>query len=290
MPLRRLEPGGRRAAAQSFVAIDEAQQVPICPGIRARTSPPRIDEPDRHAPAHRGRPRGLPLVDHAALAAAADRELHRSLRPHPRAHLGRPPLRVRAGEDGLLPAGRNRSQAHLRRLHGPPLPHARPLGPRLRPDAGTCSSSGRRSRSARSTSSRRTSSPCSSWPASPSSSTTASSSTRSASRTARRRILILGIIFTMMVADITYDGAALALAHKFPELCPPGTRRRARRSVPRASARSSRRTRASSTPRASRSSRRPPARRCRCALKKLSPARARHRRAGRLLDALDARR
>ncbi|MDB4939165.1 MAG: Fe-S oxidoreductase [Labilithrix sp.] len=36
-------------------------------------------------------------------------------------------------------------------------------------------------------------------------------------------ILILGIIFTMMVADITYDGAALALAHKFPELCPPGT-------------------------------------------------------------------
>src|SRR4051794_10503525 len=36
-------------------------------------------------------------------------------------------------------------------------------------------------------------------------------------------ILILGIIFTMMVADITYDGAALALAHRFPELCPPGS-------------------------------------------------------------------
>ena len=36
-------------------------------------------------------------------------------------------------------------------------------------------------------------------------------------------ILILGIIFTMMVADITYDGAALALAHKFPEICPPGS-------------------------------------------------------------------
>jgi Fe-S oxidoreductase len=36
-------------------------------------------------------------------------------------------------------------------------------------------------------------------------------------------ILILAIIFTMMVADITYDGAALALAHKFPEICPPGS-------------------------------------------------------------------
>src|SRR3954454_20838134 len=32
-------------------------------------------------------------------------------------------------------------------------------------------------------------------------------------------LLILGIIFTMMVADITYDGAALALHGKFPELC-----------------------------------------------------------------------
>ena len=30
----------------------------------------------------------------------------------------RPPLRVRAEEDGLLPAGRARPQAHLRRLHG----------------------------------------------------------------------------------------------------------------------------------------------------------------------------
>ncbi len=36
-------------------------------------------------------------------------------------------------------------------------------------------------------------------------------------------ILILGIIFTMMVADITYDGAALALHAKFPELCVAGT-------------------------------------------------------------------
>ena len=36
-------------------------------------------------------------------------------------------------------------------------------------------------------------------------------------------ILILGIIFTMMVADITYDGAALALYAKFPELCVAGT-------------------------------------------------------------------
>jgi len=35
-------------------------------------------------------------------------------------------------------------------------------------------------------------------------------------------ILILGIIFTMMFADITYDGAALALLGKAPELCPPG--------------------------------------------------------------------
>ncbi len=36
-------------------------------------------------------------------------------------------------------------------------------------------------------------------------------------------IFILGIIFTMMFADITYDGAALALLAKAPELCPPGT-------------------------------------------------------------------
>jgi Fe-S oxidoreductase len=36
-------------------------------------------------------------------------------------------------------------------------------------------------------------------------------------------ILILGIIFTMMLADITYDGASLALVHRFPELCPPGS-------------------------------------------------------------------
>lgn len=36
-------------------------------------------------------------------------------------------------------------------------------------------------------------------------------------------ILILGIIFTMMVADITYDGATLALMGKFPEACPAGT-------------------------------------------------------------------
>ena len=36
-------------------------------------------------------------------------------------------------------------------------------------------------------------------------------------------ILILGIIFTMMVADITYDGAALALLGKFTELCPAGS-------------------------------------------------------------------
>ena len=36
-------------------------------------------------------------------------------------------------------------------------------------------------------------------------------------------ILILGIIFTMMVADITYDGATLSLVHKFPEICPPGS-------------------------------------------------------------------
>jgi Fe-S oxidoreductase len=36
-------------------------------------------------------------------------------------------------------------------------------------------------------------------------------------------ILILGIIFTMMMADITYDGATLALVHKFPEICPPGS-------------------------------------------------------------------
>jgi Fe-S oxidoreductase len=36
-------------------------------------------------------------------------------------------------------------------------------------------------------------------------------------------ILILGIIFTMMAADILYDGAALALNGKFPELCVAGT-------------------------------------------------------------------
>lgn len=36
-------------------------------------------------------------------------------------------------------------------------------------------------------------------------------------------ILILGIIFTMMVADITYDGATLALAARYPELCPTGS-------------------------------------------------------------------
>ena len=36
-------------------------------------------------------------------------------------------------------------------------------------------------------------------------------------------ILILGIIFTMMAADITYDGAALALHGKFAELCAVGS-------------------------------------------------------------------
>jgi Fe-S oxidoreductase len=36
-------------------------------------------------------------------------------------------------------------------------------------------------------------------------------------------ILILGIIFTMMVADITYDGATIALMSKAPEACPPGS-------------------------------------------------------------------
>lgn len=36
-------------------------------------------------------------------------------------------------------------------------------------------------------------------------------------------VLILGIIFTMMVADITYDGAALSLLAKAPEACPPGS-------------------------------------------------------------------
>ena len=36
-------------------------------------------------------------------------------------------------------------------------------------------------------------------------------------------ILILGIIFTMMVADITYDGAALTLYGRFKEICPPGS-------------------------------------------------------------------
>ena len=36
-------------------------------------------------------------------------------------------------------------------------------------------------------------------------------------------ILILGIIFTMMLADITYDGATLNLVHRAPELCPPGS-------------------------------------------------------------------
>jgi len=36
-------------------------------------------------------------------------------------------------------------------------------------------------------------------------------------------ILILGIIFTMMLADITYDGATLALAQRYPEACPTGS-------------------------------------------------------------------
>jgi Fe-S oxidoreductase len=36
-------------------------------------------------------------------------------------------------------------------------------------------------------------------------------------------ILILGIIFTMMLADITYDGATLSLLAKNPEACPPGS-------------------------------------------------------------------
>jgi Fe-S oxidoreductase len=36
-------------------------------------------------------------------------------------------------------------------------------------------------------------------------------------------LLILGIIFTMMVADITYDGATLNLVHRAPDLCPPGS-------------------------------------------------------------------
>ena len=36
-------------------------------------------------------------------------------------------------------------------------------------------------------------------------------------------ILILGIIFTMMVADIAYDGAMLALAARMPEVCPPNS-------------------------------------------------------------------
>jgi Fe-S oxidoreductase len=36
-------------------------------------------------------------------------------------------------------------------------------------------------------------------------------------------VLILAIIFTMMLADITYDGAALTLLAKAPEACPPGS-------------------------------------------------------------------
>ncbi len=36
-------------------------------------------------------------------------------------------------------------------------------------------------------------------------------------------ILILGIIATMMIADITYDGATLVLAQRFPETCAVGT-------------------------------------------------------------------
>ena len=36
-------------------------------------------------------------------------------------------------------------------------------------------------------------------------------------------ILILGIIFTMMLADITYDGATLVLVHRVPDICPPGS-------------------------------------------------------------------
>jgi Fe-S oxidoreductase len=36
-------------------------------------------------------------------------------------------------------------------------------------------------------------------------------------------LLILGIIFTMMLADIVYDGATLSLLAKAPELCPPGS-------------------------------------------------------------------
>ncbi|MDB4942365.1 MAG: Fe-S oxidoreductase, partial [Labilithrix sp.] len=36
-------------------------------------------------------------------------------------------------------------------------------------------------------------------------------------------ILILGIIFTMMLADITYDGAALVLHGQFPTVCAPGS-------------------------------------------------------------------
>ena len=49
--------------------------------------------------------------------------------------------------------------------------------------------------------------------------TTASSSSRSACRSASRGVIILLIIFTMMIADMTYDGASLVLASKAGAFC-----------------------------------------------------------------------
>ena len=94
----------------------------------------------------------------------------------------------------------------------------------------------------------------------------------------------------MMVADITYDGAALALAHKFPELCPPGH-------APPRSAISAAASATVVAPHAGVEHAEgfsffpsPAGSAMALALKKLSPGGARHRRAGRLLDARDARR
>ena len=62
-------------------------------------------------------------------------------------------------------------------------------------------------------------------------------------------ILILGIIVTMMIADMTYDGASLVLlARKFPEICGTGAASLARPRSAARSARSSRRSASSVEP------------------------------------------
>ena len=138
---------------------------------------------------------------------------------------------LRAGEDGLLPARRARSQAHLRRLRRAPPPHAHALGARLRPDVQPLRPRARAMPLGQaSTSSRRTSS-------------------RSlvvggvcvfvyyrVVKPQKRMTLQLrgrssssGIIVTMMLADMIYDGAALVLLARKAELCGDGQAARSRR-------------------------------------------------------------